>query len=66
MPNISPHKVQKPIPSSNGIMVKERPVVANQGKQERPDRKEKSKGKVKVVAEDSFRSDTMSDDNFDN
>ena len=47
-------------------MVKERPVVANQGKQERPDRKEKSKGKVKVVAEDSFRSDTMSDDNFDN
>ena len=45
--------------------MKERPGVSNQSKLLMPERKDDSKRKVKVVAEDSFRSDTMSDDNLD-
>ena len=33
MSNLSPHKVQKPISSSNGMIMKERPGVSNQSKQ---------------------------------
>lgn len=51
------------MPSSNGM--KEKPGLSNQSKFLIPEKKNDSKRKVKVVAEDSFRSDTMSDDNLD-